>query len=103
MEGLLTAYKDLIRQLTVQAAEIKSSHLQEMAKFEEHLTTLTNPILRLEDRLRDLSTPFERAAHNLQEIATNLWKLNESAVQSLNEYTGQFKSPSGKNTSSEGH
>ena len=96
-----SALGNLAYQLTMQTAEIKSSHLQEMAKFEEHLTTLTNPILRLEDRLRDLSTPFERAAHNLQEIATNLWKLNESAVQSLNEYTGQFKAPSGKNNSPE--
>ena len=94
---------DLVHQLTIQTAEMKSSHVQDLAKFQEQLAALTNPIHRLEDRLRDLSTPFERAAHNLQEIATNLWKLNESAVQSLNDYVGQFKAPSDKNNSSEPH
>jgi predicted nucleic acid-binding Zn-ribbon protein len=96
-----SAFGDLSHQLTMQTAEIKSSHLQELAKFEERLATLTNPIHRLEDRLRDLSTPFERAARNLEEIATNLWKLNESAVQSLNNYVDQSKASSGKNNSPE--
>jgi DNA repair ATPase RecN len=82
---------------------MKSSHIQDLVKFQEQLAALTNPIHRLEDRLRDLSTPFERAAHNLQEIATNLWKLNESAVQSLNNYVSQFKAPSSKNTSPESY
>lgn len=87
---------DLAHQLTVQTAEIKSSHLGDLAKFEESLTALTSPIQRLEDRLRDLSTPFERAAHNFEEIATNLWKLNESAMLNLSNQLDQLKAHSAK-------
>jgi hypothetical protein len=57
---------------------IRSAYQEESSQVRADLTSVVDPVLRMEDRLRALSTPFEAAAHNLVEIAQNLLRLNEN-------------------------
>ncbi len=70
--------KTLADSLETLTTELKSASRQDSQELQERLQSMVDPILSMEDRLRSLSAPFERAAGNFTEIATNLWKLNDS-------------------------
>ena len=73
----------LAESLKTLAAELKSAYHQESLELSERLQSMVGPILSMEDRLRTLSAPFERTASNFTEIATNLWKLNDSFAREV--------------------
>ena len=60
------------------ASKLERAHQESLTELRGQLESTLTPILGMENRLRALGEPFERAAHNLTEIATNLWKLNEN-------------------------
>ncbi len=60
------------------AFRIEASQKEALKELHERMETTFAPILGMENRLRALGEPFERAASHMTEIATNLWKLNES-------------------------
>jgi hypothetical protein len=65
------------------ASELQSVARQDSMEMGERLQTIAGPVLSMEDRLRTLSVPFERTANNFTEIATNLWKLNDSFAREV--------------------
>lgn len=60
------------------ASKLETSQKNALVALHEKLEATLAPVLGMENRLRALGEPFDRAASNLTEIATNLWKLNES-------------------------
>ena len=60
------------------ASKIEASQKDALKELQGQIEATLTPILGMENRLRALGEPFERAASNMTEIATNLWKLNES-------------------------
>jgi len=105
MEYMLSTYRDFVREATgvLQKAasdlaaagdtlpaatsqvisEMQAAHEQSMAELRNRLEQITAPVLGMEDRLRALGQPFERAAHDITEVATNLWKLNETFARDV--------------------
>ena len=60
-----------------------------MLEHQLRLNAITQPVLSLEQRMGALAAPFDDAAYKLVEIATNLFKLNQTSVRELTAATGQ--------------
>jgi hypothetical protein len=70
--------------ITDLAAKLEAGNKQSLAELQQRFEDVLAPVLKMEDRLRALSEPFERAAHEITEVATNLWKLNENFSREVN-------------------
>lgn len=64
-------------------AVIRSTYREESAQVLTTLQGVLQPVLHMEERLRALATPFESASSHLEEIATNLWRLNDRSATDL--------------------
>jgi hypothetical protein len=75
--------------ITDLAAKLEAGNKQSLAELQQRFEEVLAPVLKMEDRLRALSEPFERAAHEITEVATNLWKLNENFSREVTRRIGQ--------------
>jgi hypothetical protein len=71
------------------AARLEAGNRQSLAELQQRFEHVLVPVLKMEDRLRALSEPFERAAHEVTEVATNLWKLNENFSREVTRRIGE--------------
>ena len=71
------------------ASELKANSREDSVELHQHLDTALQPIKNMEKRLRALGEPFDRAANNLLEVATNLWKLNDSLAKQVSSFLSE--------------
>jgi hypothetical protein len=75
--------------ITDLAMKLEAGNRQNLAELQQRFEDVLAPVLKMEDRLRALGEPFERAAHEVTEVATNLWKLNENFSREVTRRLGE--------------
>ncbi len=73
-----------------------TAYRQESEAMQARLQELVQPVMNMEDRLRALGTPFETASNNLTEVATNLWRLNDSFAREIRQTIAEAQSANAK-------
>ena len=63
------------------------------ATYQEHsvqllksIESVLQPVMSLEERLRALGVPFDQASKNMLEIATNIWRLNDTLTSEVRRF-----------------